>query len=269
MKKILVTGAGSYIGTAFESYMNRFPDLYRVDTVDMIDGTWREKSFAGYDAVFHVAGIAHRKETKDNAPLYYKVNRDLAIETAQKAKADGVKQFVFLSSMSVYGRETGVITPETLPAPKSHYGKSKLQAEEGIREMEDDAFRVCVLRPPMVYGEGRKGNYQTIVKIVQKSPIFPRVNNRRSLIHIDNLIRFVKLCVDRELAGLYFPQNREYMNTRLMAKEIAREKGKRLYFSYAAGGAVVVFRPLLSILKKAFGNLIYKDTEVFDFEYCE
>ena len=149
MKKIIITGANSYIGTSFESYMKQFAEEYSVDTVDMIDGTWREKSFADYDVVFHVAGIAHRKETKENAELYYKVNRDLAIDVAAKAKADGVKQFVFLSSMSVYGMESGVITRDTVPLPKSNYGKSKLQAEEGIIPLADNSFAVAVIRPPM------------------------------------------------------------------------------------------------------------------------
>ncbi|MBQ8448191.1 MAG: NAD-dependent epimerase/dehydratase family protein, partial [Clostridia bacterium] len=161
MKRILITGANSYIGTSFENYMKQWVDEYSVDTVDMIDGTWREKDFGEYDVVFHVAGIAHKKETKENAELYYKVNRDLAIETAKKAKKDGVKQFIFLSSMSVYGMDTGVITKDTVPTPKSNYGKSKLQAEEGMKELADDDFKICTIRPPMVYGEGCKGNYQT------------------------------------------------------------------------------------------------------------
>ncbi|MBR5858876.1 MAG: NAD-dependent epimerase/dehydratase family protein, partial [Clostridia bacterium] len=182
MKKILITGANSYIGTSFETYLKEnFPDDYVVDTVDMIDGTWHEKSFAGYDSVFHVAGIAHQKETKENAHLYYEVNRDLAIEIAKKAKDDGVKQYIFLSSMSVYGVETGVITKETEPNPKSNYGKSKLQAEQGISSLASDDFKVCILRPPMVYGRGCKGNFQTVVKIVKKSPVFPNVKNKRSI----------------------------------------------------------------------------------------
>ncbi len=97
MKKILITGANSYVGTSFEKWLSQWPDKYHVDTIDMIDGTWREKSFVGYDVIFHVAGIAHIKETKENAHLYYEINRDLAFETAQKAKADGTKQFIFLS----------------------------------------------------------------------------------------------------------------------------------------------------------------------------
>ena len=153
MKRILITGANSYIGTSFEKYVSQWPERYETDTVDMIDGSWREKSFAGYDAVFHVAGIAHRKETKENAHLYYEVNRDLAIETAQKAKRDGVHQFIFLSSMSVYGKNTGVITQETPVAPKSNYGRSKAEAEKGIEGLQDADFNVAVLRPPMIYGK--------------------------------------------------------------------------------------------------------------------
>ena len=269
MKKILITGANSYIGMSLEKYLRQMPEQYQVDTVDMIDGTWREKSFSGYDSIFHVAGIVHQKETEENAPLYYKVNCDLAVETAQKAKEDGVDQFVFLSSMSVYGMEVGTITKQTVPSPKSHYGKSKLHAEEKLKQLADEKFKLCMIRPPMVYGDGCKGNYQTIVKIVKKSPIFPYVNNQRSLIHIDNLVSFVKMAIDRDLSGLYFPQNCEYMNTRLLARDIACKEEKKVYFSYAAGAAVLILRPFLPVLKKAFGNLIYKDTEEFNFEYCK
>ena len=113
MKRILITGAGSYIGTSFEKYLKDFGDEYSVDTVDMVDGSWREKSFSGYDAIFHVAGIAHIKETKDNAHIYYEVNRDLVKDVVEKAKSDNVKQFVFLSSMSVYGLTKGRITEKT------------------------------------------------------------------------------------------------------------------------------------------------------------
>ena len=269
MKKILITGANSYIGTSFEKYIQEnYPQDYVVDTVDMLDGAWRQKDFSIYDSVFHVAGIAHQKETKKNANLYYEVNRDLAIETATKAKKDGVKQFIFLSSMSVYGMDTGVITKDTVPTPKSNYGKSKLQAEEGITALRDGNFRVAILRPPMVYGDNCKGNYQMVVKIVELSPMFPRINNQRSMLHIINLASFVKTCIDNHLNGIYFPQNEHYMNTKDMAQEIAIQKGKKLYMSYLLGFAVLMCRPFVGKLKKAFGTLIYVDTEEFGFTYC-
>lgn len=268
MKRILITGANSYIGNAFSEYINKYPDEYQVSTIDMTASTWRENDFSKYDVVFHVAGIAHTKETKQNEKLFYLVNRDLAIETARKAKSEGVKQFVFMSSMSVYGLEMGKISKATLPNPKSNYGKSKLQAEQSITELDDQLFKVVILRPPMVYGEGCKGNYQKVIKIVECSPVFPRVNNKRSQIHVDNLISFVKLAIDNELQGVFFPQNKEYNNIRTMAEQIAKAKGKKIYFSYLLGWLVVLLRPFFSVLRKAFGDLIYVDTDEFDFAYC-
>ena len=269
MKKILITGANSYIGTSFERYIKEnYSNDYVVDTVDMIDGSWRTKSFSEYDTIFHVAGIAHQKETSQNAKLYYKINRDLAIETATKAKNDGVKQFLFLSSMSVYGIDMGVITADTVPAPKSNYGKSKLQAEWGIENLSDNNFKVCILRPPMVYGNGCRGNYQTMVKLVKKFPVFPKIKNERSMIYIDNLSSFVKLCIDRELCGRFYPQNKEYVQTIDMAKSIAVKLNKKLHFSVLLGCGVFLLRPFFSIAKKGFGTLIYKNTELHNFEYC-
>jgi len=263
MKKILITGANSYIGVSFENYIKaNDSETYLVDTVDMIDGSWRTKDFSIYDAVFHVAGIAHQKETSENEHLYYEINRDLAVETATKAKAEGVKHFLFLSSMSVYGVESGVITKDTVPSPKSHYGKSKWQAEEQLAALQDDTFTVALIRPPMVYGKGCKGNFQTVVKIVQKLPVFPKVKNQRSMIYIDTLCQYVKEFIDRGASGVLLPQNAEYMNTSEMALAIAERLGKKIRLSRILGFAVKVMCPFVSMANKAFGSLVYeKDAE--------
>ena len=268
MKKILITGANSYIGTSFEKYIREnYPNDYVIDTVDMIDGTWREKSFAGYDSVFHVAGIAHQKETNENKSLYYSINRDLAIETAIKAKKEGIAQFIFLSSMSVYGMDTGVITKQTLPNPKTNYGHSKLEAERGVNALVDNEFKVCVIRPPMVYGKGCKGNFNKIKKLVEKLPIFPNVENERSMIYIDNLSSFVKMSVDNSLSGVFLPQNKEYVSTVDLAMGIAKSIGKKIHLDYITGIAVKILRLFYPSAKKAFGSLVYRDTEEFDFSY--
>lgn len=269
MKKILITGANSYIGTSFDKYMTEhFPGKYIIDTVDMIDGSWKQKSFSDYDVIYHVAGIAHRKETKENSHLYFEVNTDLAAETAIKAKADGVSRFVFLSSMSVYGCDTGVITKETSPSPNTSYGISKLNAEEKLKDLESDEFKVCIVRPPMVYGLGCKGNFNTVLKLVCKLPFFPKVNNRRSMIYIDNLSAFIKLLIDRGESGVFMPQNKEYTSTSHMASTIADALGKRIYLSRILGLGVLVLMPFTKIIKKAFGTLIYENTEDFDYSYC-
>ena len=255
-KKILITGANSYIGTSFEKWLAQWPDEYSVETVDMIDGSWREKSFSGYDVVFHVAGIAHIKETKKNENLYYSINRDLAYEVAEKAKKDGVCQLIFLSSMSVYGIDTGIIDKDTPVRPKSAYGKSKFQAEELIDKLADDSFTVSILRPPMVYGKGCKGNYPRLAKLALKTPIFPLVDNKRSMIYIDNLSEFVKQICDNTRGGLFFPQNSEYVNTSEMVRLIAEAHGKKIIMTK-------LFDPILRLLNsgtinKVFGHLVYE-----------
>lgn len=257
MKRILITGANSYIGTSFEKFIQQWPDRYSCDTLDMIDGQWRETSFSNYDVVLHVAGIAHRKETEDNAALYYSVNRDMALEVAQKAKREGVRHFLLLSSMSVYGMTSGHITETTVEAPNSNYGKSKLEAENLIRPLESEDFIVSVLRPPMVYGKGCKGNYQSLRSLALKTPIFPSLKNQRSMIYIDNLSAVIERIIREGAGGLFFPQNADYMSTADMVRSIAGVAGKKVF-------TVGLFNPLLKLLAKrvglfakVFGSLTY------------
>ena len=265
MKKILITGANSYIGMSFENYLKQWPEQYAVDTVDMIDGSWREKSFTGYDAVYHVAGIAHSDSGKINpekAALYYRVNTDLTVETAQKAKAEGVKQFIFMSSAIVYGESAPIgkakmITRETQPAPANSYGDSKLQAENGILPLNSENFRVVVLRPPMIYGKGSKGNYPLLSKIARKLPAFPYVDNCRSMLYIDNLMEFVRLMVENEEQGIFWPQNPEYSNTSRMVAAIAQAHGKKVILIPGFGWALKLMSHVTGLVNKAFGSLSY------------
>ncbi len=255
MKKVLITGKNSYIGTSLEKWLMREPDKYKVDTIDMKKQTWKEKDFSSYDVVVHVAGIAHVKEKNVNRDLYYKVNRDLAYETAQKAKESGVGQFVFLSSMSVYGVEKGIIDKNTPLKPNSAYGKSKVEAEELINKIQGDSFIVSILRPPMVYGEECRGNYPRLVGLALKTPLFPKVGNKRSMIYIDNLSEFVKLLIDNRSKGIFFPQNTEYVCTSEMVRLIAEAHGKKIVMTK-------LFNPLLRLLNvravnKVFGDLVY------------
>ena len=265
MKKILITGANSYIGTSFEKYMAQFGDKYQIDTVDMIDGTWREKDFSGYDAVFHVAGIAHSdsgKISKAKEKLYYAVNTDLTVETAKKAKADGVKQFIFMSSAIVYGNSAPIgkgkrITKDTPVRPANCYGDSKVQAENGLRPLNDDNFKVVILRPPMIYGKGSKGNYPPMSKMAQKLPIFPYVKNKRSMLYIENLCEFVRLMIENNEQGTFWPQNREYSNTSEMVKMIAEAHGKKVRLIHGFEWALMFLGLFTGIVDKAFGNLYY------------
>lgn len=268
MKKILITGANSYIGTSFEKYLKiNFPDDYVVDTVDMIDGSWRKKDFSGYDSVFHVAGIAHSDSGKISAEkekLYYAINTDLTIETAKKAKADGAKQFIFMSSAIVYGEsapigKSKVITKETPVSPANCYGDSKVQAENGIIQLNDESFRIVILRPPMIYGKGSKGKYPLLTKIALKTPIFPYVKNERSMLYIENLCEFVRLMITNNERGTFWPQNKEYSNTSELVKMIAKAHEKKVFLVKGFGWALKLMSHMTGYVNKAFGNLTYEE----------
>lgn len=277
MKKILITGANSYIGTSFEKYMSQWPEKYQVDTVDMIDGTWREKVFSGYDCVYHVAGIAHSDSGKispEKAKLYYAVNTDLTVETAKKAKADGVKQFIFMSSAIVYGESAPIgkskmITRDTPVSPANSYGDSKVQAENGVLPLNDDTFKVVILRPPMIYGPGSKGNYPVLSKLAQKLPVFPAVDNQRSMLYIENLMEFVRLMVENEEQGIFWPQNAEYSNTTELVRLIAQAHGKKITVIPGFTWALKLMSGVTGLVNKAFGSLSYdKELSEYPAHYC-
>lgn len=266
MKKILIAGANSYIGTSVEKYLSQWPEKYKVETIDMVDGSWREKSFKEYDVVYHVAGIAHSDSGKispEKEKLYRKVNTELTVETAKKAKSEGVKQFIFMSSAIVYGDSAPIgkekiITSETKPSPANCYGDSKLQAELGLRELEDGEFKVVVLRPPMIYGKGSKGNFPTLEKFATKLPIFPKIKNSRSMLYIGNLVEFVRLMIENEEKGIFFPQNAEYSNTSEVVKMIADTNGKKIVLVPGFGWLLKVMSCFTGLVDKAFGNLVYE-----------
>lgn len=273
-KYILITGAGSCIGESVKAYLeascNQYKHLFKDDqgeekaayvmkTKDTLGWDPVPGNFAGFDVVFNVAGIAHIKETDENRHLYYEVNRDLVVKIAKAAKEAGVRQLILMSSMSVYGLTTGHITKQTEPTPNTAYGYSKLEADEQIKMLEDSSFKVAYLRPPMVYWKGCKGNYQALRAFALKSPIFPDYKNKRSMIYIGNLCEFVKRILDREVGGLFFPQNSEYVRTSEMVRLVAETNGKHI-------AIIPFFNPLikilhLDILKKVFGNLTYEHTD--------
>ena len=281
MKKVLITGAGSYIGTTFETWIKEHSESITTETLDMKDPSWQDQDFHGYDAIFHVAGIAHAdvgKVSEEQKALYYKVNTDLTIQCAKKAKAEGVGQFIFMSSIIVYGESAGigkkrVITKETPLSPANFYGDSKVKAEEGLTGLRDDDFKVVILRPPMIYGKGSKGNYSFLSKMAQKLPVFPDIENQRSMLYVGNLCKYVSLMIENEEDGVFFPQNKDYVRTDAMVQKIAESHGRKIRM-------IRFFNPMLILLgrgkgrlaglaNKAFGNLVYdKALSRYRENYC-
>lgn len=281
MKKVLITGANSYIGVSFEDYVKKhYSDQLSISTIDMVDGSWKKKDFSSFDVVYHVAGIAHTDVghvSDEIKSKYYLVNTDLTIATAKKAKMEGVRQFVFMSSAIIYGDsapygEIKRITKDTKPSPKNFYGDSKWQADKGVRKLADDSFIVTVLRPPMIYGKGSKGNYPILAKMAKKLPIFPAVQNERSMLYIENLCEFLCQVMLREEGGIFWPQNAEYSQTCEVVKLIAEANGHKIKISKIWNGIVSIASKMpgkiSALTNKAFGNLSYEQSiSQYEFNY--
>lgn len=266
MKRILVTGKNSFIGNAFRNYMAQFPE-YTIDMASVRDGAWKKMDFSGYDSVFHVAGIAHvdvEKVSEKQRKLYYKVNTELTVELAKKSKLEGVRQFIFMSSAIVYGNsapigKNKIITEDTPPSPDNFYGDSKLKAEEELRKLESNLFKVVILRPPMIYGKGCKGNYPVLEKLAKKLPVFPKVENNRSMLYVGNLVEFVRLMVENEESGIFWPCNKEYSNTSRLVKMIAATHGRKILLIPGCGWILKLLCHISRSVDKAFGNFMYED----------
>lgn len=273
MKKILITGAGSYVGESVRRYILAKDSSYRIDAVDTMGDNWKKADYAKYDVVFHVAGIAHVNADPKMEPLYYKVNCNLTIEVAKHAKAAGVRQFIFMSSQIVFHESQSlkaeVLTAETKPVPNGFYGNSKLQAENGLwnlvknqkenstRSQGGNQMKICILRPCMIYGPNAKGNFSRLAKLACKTPVFPKWHNKRSMLYIDNLAEFVKQAIERELEGTFYPQNRELADTVEIVRYFAKEAGHKIWITKLLNPFVWMGSLVLQPINKMFATYYY------------
>lgn len=272
-KRILITGKESYIGTNFEKWVSKWSDQYDVEKISVRNDDWKQKDFSKYDVVLHVAGIAHVSADPKMEQMYYKVNRDLAIDVAEKAKSENVKQFIFMGSIIIYGAdgklgENKIINAKTEPNPIDFYGRSKLEADLAIQKMNDDKFKTVIVRTPMVYGPNCKGNFPRLKTLAQKCPVFPDINNQRSMIFIENLCEFLKIVIDRELSGIFFPQNKEYASTKDIINLMSINMGKKVYFIKLFNPVIKVMSKKMNIVNKVLGNKAYDKRLTPDFDYC-
>lgn len=272
MKRVLITGANSYVGTNVEAWLKKIPESFQVETVSTFNDEWKRTDFSKFDSVFHVAGIAHVDAKKKMEPLYRKVNTDLTIEIATWAKNSGVKQFIFMSSGIVFKEsrslKANVVTPDTIPDPNGFYGDSKLQAEIGLHKLEDDKFKIAILRPPMIYGPNCKGNFMRLAKLATVTPIFPAFHNKRSMLFIDNLAEFVKQAILREISGIYYPQNVELADTVEIVKTFAKQNSHKLHVWKWMNIFVYIGAPFIRSINKMFADFYYvPEMSKYEFDY--
>jgi nucleoside-diphosphate-sugar epimerase len=270
MKKILITGLNSYIGNSVEKYLSNFEDEYHIEKISVRDEKWRELDFSNYNVVFNVAGIAHIRITPDMEKIFYRVNRDLSIALCEKAKKEGVNQYIYLSSMNVYGDTSDLITKDTIPTPKNFYGESKLQADIRIQEMNTNEFKVISVRPPVVYGPGCKGNYPKLSKLAKTCPVFPEYKNTRSMIYIENLCELIRLLIENNESGIFHPQNREYTSTFNLVEKIAQVHNRKILKISLFNSIIRLLLYRIRLINRVFADDRYS-MEISDynkFKYC-
>ena len=253
--KVLITGAGSYIGKNVERHL--IEEGITVDTLDMLKESWVDYDFSPYDTVYHVAGIAHDLGGTANDKMYMDVNFKMSLECAAKAKKAGVKHFVFMSSLLVYnGITTNMITKDTEPKTKTVYAESKLLADNAIRALADESFIVAVMRPPMIFGPNCKGNFPRLVHLADTMKIFPNYKNQRSMCYIENFCSAVVYVIKNRLGGIFFPQNREYFCTADIVRTAAELKGKKVRFTKLFNWLIKPFSKVSALVSKMFSDYV-------------
>ena len=261
--KILITGKNSHIGNKIQTWLeHNNEDVFNVVQLDVVTDEWKTFDFHGFDTVIHVAAIVHQPQCKD-WNLYKRVNTNLPINIAKKAREEGVKKFIFFSTMAVFGigkvLTEEAINHETIPNPQDMYGKSKYMAEKELERLCTESFKVIIVRPPNVYGEnGARGYIITFANIIKRFPVIPLAfeNVKQSMIYIDNLTELIRLLILKGGDGLYMPQDKEPVSTVYLISTIADALGKKIIKSVILGRLVKLFS-FIPIINKAYGGVAY------------
>ncbi len=270
---ILITGAGSYVGTNVRRILEEAG--HTVEEMDVRGNEYETADFSSYDAIFHVAAIVHTKDKAITAEDYDQVNAQLPYRIAKRAKEQGVGHFIFMSTMGVYGEgkklpNGNVITLDTPLNPENDYGKSKLKAEQLLQELEDDSFVLSIIRPPSIYGLNCPGNYiDTFVKLADKLPVFPNIyqDSKQGFLYIDNLAYLILMMIEERAGGVYLPQDDQVISTVELLSLIAYYRDKSLKLTRVANPFIQVLRRN-NLLVKLFGGISYDESLVyFDNQY--
>lgn len=266
MKKVLITGKNSYIGKSFKEFIEiSYPD-YIIECISIRNDEWKKLDFSNYDSILHLAALVHKNEKKEKYEAYKQINKDLTLQIAKKARNDGINQFIFLSTMNIYGLINGEINKDTMPNPLTYYGKSKYEAEIELIKLSSPSFKVSIVRPPMVYGKDCPGNFDNLKKLINIIPIFPSYKNKRSMIHIDNLALFIKLLIDNKDEGVFHPQNKNYVKTSSLVKQISLGLNKKLFMTNKFNFFIKFSLRFSKISNKIFGDLIY-ESSISNYKY--
>ncbi|MGP5091378.1 NAD-dependent epimerase/dehydratase family protein [Staphylococcus equorum] len=260
-KNVLITGSNGFVGNELQLFLEE--NSCNVFRISLKNNDWKFQSLSKFDVVIHLAALVHNNTPNAKMVDYMNINYHLTKQLAEKAKNDGVSQFIFLSTMSVYGlngslTENVQIDQSTPYKPNTAYGSSKLLAEQAIQLLIDRNYVVNIVRPPMIFGKGGPGNFAKLIKVAKLNPVFPKINNERSVIYIDNLCIHLLSLMNNPKAEITHPQNEEFMNTNSALKLIRKYSGKKIkIIEVPIPKAIKNFFGKINIFNKIYGNLTY------------
>ena len=259
---ILIAGKNSYIGRHVGQYILGQEPQAQVTYISVRDDSWKSMDLSGYDGVVFAAAIVHRKDITD-PETYQRVNVELPFAFAKKAKAEGVKRFLFLSSAAVYGvgkglPKTNIITAQTPLAATTPYDKSKLDAEILLKTLEDANFLLSIVRTINVYGKDCPGNYiAQFMKITRKLPVLPKayLDVKQGFIHVESLSKLCYLILKADTGGTYHAQDPEAVSAYEIMQSLAKAMGlkKRSLPCHTLARLL----PRISPVVKFFGGVVY------------
>ena len=253
---ILLTGSNGFIGSYFKSH---YLDEYNISTFSFLNDDLSSLDLTEINTVVHLSALVHQMGGATEE-AYRNVNITQTLSLAQKAKESGVKHFIFMSTVKVYGEETDTVYKEDTPCdPQDAYGKSKLEAEQALHKLEDSSFKVSVVRTPIVYGEGVKANILNLIKLVKKAPVLPfgNIRNRRSMVYIGNLSAIIDRIIKTKKSGIFLASDDRAISTTELVQLIAKALHKKVFLI-----SVPLFPLLLNRLKPSFYKRLYGSLEV-------
>ena len=255
MKRILLNGCNGYVGSDF---LNQYKNKYLFEKFSLLNQKLDNINFDNIDIVLHCAALVHQK-IEHPYEKYYDINVEYPVKLAKLAKQNGVKQFVFISTIAVYGEEKEKLNENTTYKPITSYGKSKLEAEKQLVELNDDNFIVSIIRPPMIYGKNAPGNIDSLVKLVKKLPIIPlgKIENKRTFVSIQNLSYIIDEIINQKQNGTFLVSDDEAISTSRLIELISKNLDKKIYLV-----KIAFFESLLKILKPSFHKRLYGSLEV-------
>jgi len=254
--RILLTGSTGFIGSYF---LENYSSKYDIKSFSFRNDNFQQLELNGIDTIIHLSALVHQMGGATQEE-YDKINVQQTLDLAKKAKKNGVKHFIFMSTVKIYGEETEIpYTENSECLPQDDYGKSKLEAEQVLQELSDDNFIVSIIRTPIVYGKGVKANIQNLIKLVQKIPILPlgKIKNKRSMVYIGNLCHLLDVLIKKQIKGVFLVSDDTPVSTTKLIELIVNALDKKLYLI-----KVPFFRLILKKLKPSVYSRLFESLEI-------